>query len=131
MAIENAVKDIAAALEKESNTKAVFGEPMKLDNKVVIPVAAVRIGAGGAAVAPPANASDFMKAVFGGGGGGAYDLRPIGFISEHNGEVVFTPIHIDVRGKPFLNEASHGLGRVIETVSEILSHRLIPTNHKN
>jgi len=131
MTIESAVKDIAAALEKESNTKAVFGEPVKLDSKIVIPVAAVRIGAGGAAVAPPANSSDVMKALFGGGGGGAYDLRPVGFISEHDGEVVFTPIHLDVRGKPFLTEASHGLGRVIDTVSEILSHRFVPTNHRS
>ena len=108
MAIEEVVKDIAAALEAEGNTKAVFGEAVKLDTKTVIPVAAVRLGGGGAGVAPGANGSHLLKALFGGGGGGAYDLRPVGFIAERDGEVVFTPIRLDVRGKPFLAERPPG-----------------------
>ena len=43
--------------------------------------------------------------------------RAMGFPDVPDGEVAFTAIHIDVRGKPFLNEASAGLGRVIDSVT--------------
>jgi uncharacterized spore protein YtfJ len=129
MGMEEIVKEIAAALEKEGNSKAVFGEPVKLETKTVIPVAAVRLGAGGAAMSPHAQASEIVKALFGGGGGGAFDVHPVGFISEKNGEVTFTPIHLDVRGKPFLNEASAGIGRVIDTVTSIVGHRFAGNGH--
>jgi uncharacterized spore protein YtfJ len=127
MAMEEMVKQIAEAVEKEGNSRAVFGEPMKLETKTVIPVAAIQLaGGGGVGGSPEKNGQRLIKAIFGGGGGGGFDVHPVGFIHERNGEVVFTPIHLDVRGKPYLTEASAGIGRAIDTLSTAvatLTHR--------
>jgi uncharacterized spore protein YtfJ len=119
MALEEVVKQVAQALEMEGNSKVVFGEPVKLESKTVIPVAQVRLGAGGGGVMPGGETSGLLKALISGGGGGGFDVRPVGFIHERDGEVVFTPIHLDVRNKPFLTEAASGLGRVIDTVTSV------------
>ncbi len=120
MPMEEIVKQIAETLEREGNARAVFGEPMKLESKTVIPVAVIGFGGGGGLGAAP-DSSKLVKAIFSGGGGGGFNIRPVGFIHERGGEVVFTPIHIDVRGKPFLNEASTGLGRAIDAVSGVVT----------
>ena len=116
MATEEMVKQVAQAVEHEGNSAAVFGAPVKLDNKVVIPVAAIKLGAGGGGFVPEGNNSK-LKKFFSGGGGGALDVRPVGFIHESNNQVVYTPIHVDVRNKPFLNEVATGIGNLIHTVS--------------
>jgi uncharacterized spore protein YtfJ len=120
MALEDVVKQIAETLEREGNARAVFGEPMKLETKTLIPVAVIGLGGGGALGGAP-DSSKVMKAIFSGGGGGGFNVRPVGFIHERDGEVVYTPIHIDVRNKPFLNEASSGLGRAIDAVSGVMT----------
>ncbi len=130
MAFEDVVKQLTETFEKEGNAKAVFGEPMKLESKVVIPVAVVGIGGGGALGSAP-ESSKLMKAIFSGGGGGGINVRPVGFIHEKDGEVIFTPIHLDVRGKPFLNEASHGLGRAIDAISDVMTGYATKALHLN
>lgn len=122
MAMEDMVKQIAEAVEKEGNSRAVFGEPMKLETKTLIPVAAIQLaGGGGAGGSPDKTGKGIMKAIFGGGGGGNFDVHPVGFIHERDGEVIFTPIHLDVRGKPYLTEASAGIGRAIDTLSSAVA----------
>lgn len=132
MAYEDLMKQITETFEREGNVRAVFAEPVKLETKTVIPVAAISLG-GGAGGVSPAVESKLAKAIFGGGGGAAIQVQPVGFIHERDGEVVFTPIHVDVKGKPFLTEASAGLGRAIDTVSATLSdfaHRgFAPARH--
>jgi uncharacterized spore protein YtfJ len=128
MAMEDIVKQVSEALSKEGNSRVVFGEPMKLDDKVVIPVASVRVGGGGAAVSPRADLNPVLKALLGGGAGGAFEVRPVGFIHERGGEVTFTPIHLDVRGKPWVIEAASGLGKVFDSATHLateLFHRRI------
>lgn len=116
MALEEMVKQVTEMLEKEGNSKVVFGELVKLDTHNIIPVAAVEVG-GGAGGTHPSKPLPFVA----GGGGMALKIRPVGFIQERDGQVVFTPIHVDVAHKPFLNEASTGLGKAIDTVLGIVT----------
>ena len=84
MDLQALVKQAAAALEKTGNARAVFGDPVKLDTRTIVPVAAVLtslgIGAGPAAL-------------FGGGG---LDLRvvPLGYVHETDEGIAFTRIEI-------------------------------------
>ena len=103
--LASVVHEAAAALEREGNVRAVFGEPMKLDTRTVIPVATVAMGGGagglrafGAAVEKVQrllSGNDVHvhpgRTIFGGGGGGI-DIRPVGFLCEEDGRVVFTRI---------------------------------------
>ena len=84
MALEDMVKQVAAQLAEEADVRAVFGDPLKLGQRVVIPVAVVRIHLGG------------LSGAFTRGGAGSADLaaRPVGFICEEDGEVVFKPIEV-------------------------------------
>jgi len=132
MAYEDLMKQIAETFEKEGNVRAVFAEPVKLETKTVIPVAAISLG-GGAGGMGPVTESKVARAILGGGGGAAIQVQPVGFIHERDGEVVFTPIHVDVKGKPFLTEASAGIGRAIDVVSTTISDfahlRFAPPKH--
>jgi uncharacterized spore protein YtfJ len=97
--------DIVAVLEHDGNVRAVFGAPMKLDTRTVIPVASVAMGGGAGGIRTLGSAIatarkwlwrkdvhvDPSHSVAGGGGGGI-DVRPVGFLHEDDGRVVFTPI---------------------------------------
>ena len=118
MVIEQMVKEVTQMLEKEGNSKAVFGDLVKLESHSIVPVAVIEVaGAGAGAGGQPAKPGAFI----GGGGGMGFKIRPVGFIQERHGEVVFSPIHLDVQHKPFLNEASAGLGKAIDTVLGLVS----------
>jgi uncharacterized spore protein YtfJ len=122
MPFEDVVKQVAETLEREGNARAVFGEPVKLETKTVIPVACVQLGGGGGGMRPGAAArGKLAQLMLGGGGGGGFLVYPVGFIHEEHGEVVFTPIHLDVKDKPLLAEASHGLGKTIDVVTSAFS----------
>jgi uncharacterized spore protein YtfJ len=99
------VHEITTTMEHEGNVRAVFGEPMKLDTRTVIPVASIAMGGGGGGVRSLGAAVDTVRRWLGrrpvhvkpsrtlaGGGGGGLDVRPIGFLCEENGRVVFTKI---------------------------------------
>ncbi|WP_165364268.1 spore germination protein GerW family protein [Sporolactobacillus sp. THM19-2] len=62
---------------KGENVTAVFGEPVQLDDKKVIPVARVRVtgGGGGGLYGEQDTAPDRAS---GGGGGGYLSVRPFG-----------------------------------------------------
>jgi uncharacterized spore protein YtfJ len=101
-----AVHDIATVLEREGSVRAVFGDPVKLDTRTIIPVATVALGGGGGGITGRGTVVDvirrrlgFKKDVriaptrrSGGGGGMGIDVRPVGFLSEEDGRVVFTKI---------------------------------------
>ena len=100
------VHEITQTLEHEANVRAVFGEPMKLETRVVIPVATVAMGGGGGGVRALGAAVETVRRwlsrggethvvpgrTLAGGGGGGLDVRPVGFLCEENGRVVFTRI---------------------------------------
>ena len=70
---DEAVPPARRALERLTGARLCFGRPVEIKGRTVIPVASVR-AAGGFGFGDPRHApSD-------GGGGGALDARPIGFI---------------------------------------------------
>jgi uncharacterized spore protein YtfJ len=102
--IASVVHDVAAILEQEGNVRVVFGSPVKLDTRTIIPVATVALGGGGGGIGRLGPTVDVLRRWFakgvhvspktriGGGGGWGIDVRPVGFLSEEEGRVVFTRI---------------------------------------
>jgi uncharacterized spore protein YtfJ len=95
--------EIAQGIEGEVNVRTIFGEPIKLDGHVIVPVATVSltIGGGGAfanggRLAKAANevASRVVPGGFGGGGGFQMQIRPVGFIRDGKEGVEFSPIEV-------------------------------------
>ena len=103
--VASIVHEIASTLEREGNVRTVFGEPLKLDTRTVVPVASVSIGAGGGGARVLGAAVDTLRrwlwrrpvhvepgrSLVGGGGAGI-QIQPMGFLCEENGRVVFTRI---------------------------------------
>jgi uncharacterized spore protein YtfJ len=111
-----AVHDIAEMIEHEGSVRAVFGPPTKLETRTIIPVASVALGGGGGGMGSLGAAIDGLRRrflggvtsnwlsaaapkpreepgrTFVGGGGGGLDVRPVGFICEEDGRVVFRRI---------------------------------------
>jgi uncharacterized spore protein YtfJ len=97
MELETITREVAETIQKEANIRAICGDPIKLDTHVVVPVATVSIGggAGGGTATGPAKVKDVeLKpgSGMGMGGGMAIQVRPVGFIHEKDGQVVFTRI---------------------------------------
>jgi uncharacterized spore protein YtfJ len=104
---ETIARELRQALEKEANTAAIFGSPVKLASQTVMPVAMIEIGGGlGAGFGKGAAGHGLLallrkakRLVAGGGGGGggggvALRVRPVGFLCEESGRVVFRPIEL-------------------------------------
>jgi len=99
-------REIAHAVETEANVKAVFGAPIELGDKTVIPVASVWVsfgGGGGVAGATGLQktvegavelASRIVPGGWGGGGAGGVQLHitPVGFIHGGPQGAVFAAI---------------------------------------
>lgn len=129
MALDDLVKQVAASLEHEGSPHAVFGDAVKLEHHTIVPVAVVSSGAGGGGAAPgsssarsasnhPKGAPPQMSA---GGAGFALLVRPVGFIHEEDGEVVFTPIHVDRGASALVNEAAEAVRRAVDLVAGFVS----------
>lgn len=104
--IEDIAHQVAETIQKEANVRAVFGEPQKLDEKTVIPVAKITVsgGAGGGG----ASAGGEQKRRFiplGGGGGLSIEVTPLGFICERGGDVVFNSLERE--GESVLEKVEH------------------------
>jgi uncharacterized spore protein YtfJ len=91
--------------QAEANTRTIFGEPITLETRKIVPVATIEIGAGGGGGFGQGIAIDVVKGAIetakklvpggrgaGGGGGLGIKVRPVGYLSEENGRVVFTAI---------------------------------------
>ena len=102
-------REIAGLLETEGNVKAVFGEPVKLESRVIIPVAAITVNLGGGigfggttgllkkVQGVVEAAAQALPGPFGAGGGGGLEIqvRPVGFIHEGPEGAIFSPIPRD------------------------------------
>jgi uncharacterized spore protein YtfJ len=80
-------------MQSKAGAKAVFGDPIELDGRKVIPVASVAYGFGmGGGMGPKKEEGE---APGGGGGGGGMRIRPVALIEVADGKVKVEPI-IDV-----------------------------------
>jgi len=77
---------LVQSIVENADAQAVFGEAVKLDTHTIVPVAMVKMTGGGG--------GGGLLRMLGGGGGGNLKVVPLGFISEREGEVTFTPIEI-------------------------------------
>lgn len=98
MNISDIIAQVAETIQKEANVNAVFGEPKKLDEHTIIPVARVEVtlGAGGGGGTGPAAKKDDAGAdivgATGGGGGLEIGVRPLGFIRDSANGAEFVAI---------------------------------------
>ena len=96
VSVPDIFKKITDRLETSASVKTVYGEPMTVDGKTIIPVAKVSYGFGAGGGSGPAkgveSASDTNVEGFGGGGGGGVEVTPLGVIEITPGETRFVPI---------------------------------------
>ncbi len=103
-AIAHALRQI---VEAEGHTGAIFGSPLKVETRTVIPVAMIEMGGGvgggfgqgAAGKSAPGLIQKAKRLVArggGGGGGGGLTLRvrPVGYLCEENGQVVYRSISV-------------------------------------
>jgi uncharacterized spore protein YtfJ len=92
----SATRLIEGALDKVRATagvKTVYGEPIKVDGKTIIPIAKVAYGAGAGAGAGPAKAEgETQSDAAEGAGVGAY-AAPVGVVEISEGETKFVAIN--------------------------------------
>jgi uncharacterized spore protein YtfJ len=80
-------------MQSKVGAKTVFGDPIELDGRKVIPVASVAYGFGmGGGMGPKREEGE---APGGGGGGGGMRVRPVALIEVADGKVKVEPI-VDV-----------------------------------
>jgi len=79
-------------LHIDAAAKTVYGEPVTIDGKTIIPVAKVAYGFGGGTAAPeaPENVEAGVKSA-GSGAGGGIAAKPIGVVEVTSAETKFVP----------------------------------------
>lgn len=89
MALQDIFKGITERLQTTANVETVYGEPIVVDGKTIIPLARVRYGFGGGL--GDGNDEDGSSRENGrpggfGGGGGGVEVTPIGIIEVTPGD---------------------------------------------
>lgn len=82
------VSSIMSELQNIAKTETIVGEPVKLGQKMVVPVSRLSLGfavGGGEGEAPEKGGG------FGGGGGGGAKIEPVGFIVIDEDKISFLP----------------------------------------
>ena len=82
--IDSAVEHLKAS----ASVKTVYGEPLTIDGKTVIPVAKVAYGFGGGVGKEPKEKGESA----GEGAGGGVSAKPVGVVQFDHGETTFVPI---------------------------------------
>lgn len=91
MSIQHYLQLIFEHLQSSASVKTVYGEPMTVEGKTIIPVAKVAYGLG-AGAGPAKKSSDQIEDKEVGGGGGGISCRPVGIIEITKEETRFIPI---------------------------------------
>lgn len=82
------ISSIMSELKQIAATETIIGEPVKLGDKMVVPVTKLLIGFG---VGGGEGQADDKGTGFGGGGGGGARIEPVGFIVIEEDKVSFLP----------------------------------------
>lgn len=86
--VQEMMEEIAGRIQEGNWQKAVFGDPVQLGERVVIPVAKVRYAGGGGGGKGPSGAGEGQ----GGGLGMGVSAVPVGFIEVTPHGAIFNPI---------------------------------------
>lgn len=101
MDVQDVIKTIGEGFKSVAKTETVFGEPLQVDGKTIVPVAKVSYGfgaGGGVSELAPGGAGEGeapkKASGSGGGGGGGIQVQPVGYLTTAaNEEVVFVPFY--------------------------------------
>ncbi len=98
--IHEVLKEVSENIEKAANVKTVFGDPIKFENRTIIPVATVSVSGGGGG----GFGKDKAKAK-GGGAGLHIESKPVGYIeiTEQGAKFVSTPDSTKIAMRGILN----------------------------
>jgi len=89
MAVSEILDIMLGKIEAMAQAKTILGEPVKLGERLVIPVVKISVGfgAGGGE-----NKQEEKAANAGGGGGGGFSINPVGFIVMEGEKTAFLPV---------------------------------------
>lgn len=93
MDIQKYFDNIQQVLSSSANVRTVFGDPISVEGKTIIPVARVRYGFGGGMGSGPTGSSDEQRIGQGGGGGGGVIAQPVGVVEVSGAGMRFVPVH--------------------------------------
>lgn len=93
MAIQDMLKSISERIGSTATVHTVFGEPLVIHNRAIIPVAMVvgGFGAGGGEETMPAE-DGCEQHGDGGGGGGGFAVRPLAFLEVTDERTRLIPV---------------------------------------
>ena len=86
--LKETLSSIIGELKAIASTKTVVGEPLSLDNKMVVPVSRIMVGFG---VGGGEGEETDKRGGFAGGGAGGARIDPIGFIIIDEEKISFLP----------------------------------------
>lgn len=84
------IRSIFDKFSRTKDTSLIYGEPIELENKKVIPVAKVNYHVGGGGSYSETSEKDVASQ--GEGGGGRFSIKPVGVFEITPEEVKFKPI---------------------------------------
>jgi uncharacterized spore protein YtfJ len=93
MDLQKYFDNIEQVLSSSANVKIVFGDPISVQEKTIIPVARVRYGFGGGMGSGPRRSGDEQRLGEGGGGGGGVIAQPVGVVEVSAAGTKFIPVH--------------------------------------
>ncbi len=88
MSTKDLIDSAVEHLKASASVKTVYGEPIMIDGKTVIPVAKVAYGFGGGVGKQPKDKGEAS----GEGAGGGMSAKPVGVVEIDHGQTTFVPI---------------------------------------
>jgi uncharacterized spore protein YtfJ len=99
MSIPERIQSIVDRIQGSASVKTVYGEPIKVDGRTIIPVARVAYGFGMCSCGNSGEDQEKQGKATGGcgGGGGGLSVNPIGVVEVAGGETRYIPIGIGAK----------------------------------
>jgi uncharacterized spore protein YtfJ len=87
------IQEFVESLRSTATVKSVFGEPIQIEGKTVVPIAKVSYGFGGGFGTKPKSGESHVDTKEGGGGGGGVKAFPAGALEITPNRTSFVPLH--------------------------------------
>ena len=94
MSTVSVIQEFVESLHSTATVKSVFGQPIQIEGKTVVPIAKVAYGFGGGfGTKPKFGESHPDEKQEGGGGGGGVKAFPAGALEITPSRTIFVPLH--------------------------------------